>query len=485
MKFVKKTAALLAALACIAAFASCAGSAGNDAGNGAETASKSPRAEEADRVPYVEPTGEDVLAEFGSADFGGYEFRIMTSSRNRFVAEEDSAGLLNPAIAERNALLEERFNFKIREIYCKDSDFLSNLSASVGSGRQVADAVSFQRSGVSAAAAGNLLMNLYSVPYLQTDMAYLDTALVEKCTAKNELYVVYEPSSLFYSDLMCVVYNRALIGGGYDTVYVPARDGEWYYDSMLELAETAAYEVMRKRSPDTARDTFGIVSLYEKPELLHESFLSSGYALFGDTFHREIEYNADLETADAVAKGVSALYSSKCFMNADPDTAAKAFREGRAAFAVCRVSFIAALENSTLDWGVAPFPKLTKDQDSYYSCISDTACGISVPECQTDPARTGKILTLLFASSSVGLEEAFWKDLTIYTLHDNASALLLKEVFGSPVTDMTILYYQGESRLPGLGRDTILEAVQSGKSFESLTSANAIALREMNALDFK
>lgn len=485
MKFVKTTAALLASLVCAAVFASCAGGAGADTGNGIEAASKSPRTDGADRVPYVEPTGEDVLEEFGSADFGGYEFKIMTSSVNRFVPEEDAAGILNPAVEERNALLEERFGIKIREIYCKESDFLSNLNAAAGAGRQIADAVSFQRSGVSAAAAGDLLMNLYSVPYLQTDMAYLDTALVEKCTAKNELYVIYEPSSLFYSDLMCVVYNRTLLGGAYDVVYSPARDGEWYYETMLSLAESAAQEVMRKRSPDSARDTFGIVSLYETPELIHESFLSSGYALFGDTFHKEIEYNPDYETADSVAAGIAALYGSKCFMNADTETAAKAFREGRAAFAVCRVSFITTLENSSLDWGVAPFPKLTKDQDSYYSCISDTACGISVPECQTDPARTGKILTLLFAASSAGLEDALWKNLSVYTLHDNASALLLKEVCSSPVTDIAILYYQGESRLPGLGRDTILEAVQSGKSFESLASAKAIALREMNALDFK
>ena len=254
---------------------------------------------------------------------------------------------------------------------------------------------------------------------------------------------------------------------------------------MLGLAETAAAEVMSKRSPDNARDVFGIVSLYERPELLHESFVSSGYALFGDTFHRQIEYNADLDTADAIAANTARLFGSKCVMNADAETAARAFREGRAAFAVCRLGFITTLENSELDWGLAPFPKMYEGQDDYHSCVSDTACGISVPECQSDPSRTGKILTLLFASSYAGPEEAFLKNLMTFTLHDNASALVMRRVFESPVTDISLLYYQGEGRLAGLGRDTVLEAVGTGKPFSELTAANAISLRELNALDFR
>ena len=484
MDRIKRIAALLTAFAC-AALCACGYLGGTDPGHDAEAVSKAQPAEGVDRVPFTDLTGEEILSAFPACDMQGYEFTVMTSSPDRFVSEENAAGILNPVIAERNDLLERKYNFTVKEVYCKESDFLSKLSASVGAGKQLADAVSFARASVSAAAAGDLIMNLYSVPYLRTDMRYLDSFLIEKCTAKNELYVIYEPSSLFYSDLMCVVYNRALIGSEYDAIYKAVKDGAWDHAMMLSLAEAAAPEVMNKRSPDSIHDVFGMVSLYEKGELIHESFVSSGYSLFGSTFHKEIEYSNDLETADKIAANISALYGSKCFMNADTDTAAKAFREGRAAFAICRLGFITTLESSSLDWGVAPFPKLCEGQENYYSCISDTACGISVPEYQTDPERTGKCLTLLFAASCAGVEDALTDNLMTFTMHDNVGALMLRRVFQNPITDMALLYYQGEGRLPGLGRETILEAVESGKSFEALTYANAIALRELNALDFK
>ena len=484
MDRIKRITALFAALAC-AALCACGYLGGSDTAHDAEAVSKAQPAEGVERVPFTDLTGEEILCGFPAYDMQGYAFTVMTSSPNRFIPEEEAAGILNPVIAERNALLEKKYNFTIKEVYCKESDFLSKLSASVAAGKQLADAVSFARAGVSAAAAGNLLMNLYSVPYLQTDMSYLDRGLIEKCTAKNELYVIYEPSSLFYSDLMCVVYNRALIGSEYDVIYKPVKEGTWSGEMMLSLAEAAAPEVMNKRSPDSVHDVFGIVSLYERAELIHESFVASGYSLFGSTFHKEIEYSADLDTADKVANEISAIYGSKCFMNADTDTAAKAFREGRAAFAVCRLGFITTLESSSLDWGVAPFPKLCEGQEEYYSCVSDTACGISVPERQEDPERTGKCLTLLFAASCAGVEDALTDNLMTFTMHDNADALLLRRVFDNPVTDMALLYYQGESRLPGVGRETILEAVENGKSFSELTYSNAIALRELNALDFK
>ena len=483
MDLLKKTVAILLAFAC-AALAACTGATYHDT-EAPDTASKSPRADEAGRVPFTDLSVEEILSGFTGEDFGGYTFTVMTSAPARFVPEEDGAGMLNPVVQRRNELIEEKYNIKIKEVYCKESEFASGLNAAVSAGKQLADAVSFTRPSISAAAAAELIMNLYSVPYLQTDMSYIDTSLIRKCTVKNELYVIYDPTSLFYTDLMCVVYNRALLPSGYDVIYTPVKNGEWTGTMMLEMAENAAREVMSKRSPDNARDVFGIVSLFDRSELVHESFVSSGYALFGDTFHKEIAYNEDLTTADTVARAVASLYGSRCFMEADTETSAKAFREGRAAFAVCRLGFITSLEDSSLDWGIAPFPLLYDGQEGYYSCITDTACGISVPECQTDPSRTGKILTALMAASCSGVDTAFLENLMTFTLHDNASALMMRAVFASPVTDIALLYYQGESRLSGLGREIILESVNSAKTFEALAAANSIALREMNALDFR
>lgn len=484
MDLFKKTVSLCCALCCALL---CACSSGVYTGNvpDPETVPKSQQPDEAARVPFADLTGEEIMSDFPAEDFGGYKFNIFTSALNRFVPEEEAAGMLNPVIKERNDLLEERYNVKIAEVYCKESEFLSRLNTSVSAGRQFADAVSFSRNNISAAAASELLMNLYSVPYLQTDMAYLDSEMVRKSTIKNELYVIYEPSSLYYADLMCVAYNRKLVNEENGTVYSLVKENKWDSAAMLALAEEAAAEVMGKRSPDIARDTFGIVSLFDRSELLHESFVSSGYALFGDTFHKEIEYNADLATADVIAANAASLFGSKCVMNSDPDTAAKAFREGRAAFAVCRLGFITSLEGASLDWGLAPFPLMYPGQDGYHSCISDTACGLSVPECQREPSRTGKIMTLLIASSYAGPQEALLKNLMTFTLLDNASALVMRRVFESPVTDISLLYFEGEGRFSGLGRGTVLDAVNTGKSFEELVNANIIALRELNALDFR
>lgn len=484
MSFLKK-AALLSLPVIIILITACSGY--DDGSNGGISGiDKTKDVSGSDQVDYDNLTAEQWLATLDGGDYGGYEFSIATSKPYRFMPEEEMTGMVNPAVEKRNKLVNAKYNIKITEVYLDESEIQSSLSNSVNAGIQYSDLVSVTMPTMAGLAASGYLMNLFSVPFFNESAVYLNSDIVSHSTVNDYLYAIYDQISFYQEEFWCVFYNEDLLSeNAGKEITAAVKTGKWTWDMLMGYAESAASEVMQKRSPDYQTDIFGIGSYGSGDELAVAAFASSGLSLFGDTFHKSLAYSMNADEGDAVADKIRGAINSKSYLNLDGDKASKAFLDGRLAFFIYCVNFAKAAADAGFNWNIAPLPKLTENQSEYYSYIGATSAGLSVPEMQTDSARTGKVLNALCAASYINIEEALKTNYITFCLRDNDAAIILSTIFKNPVIDIGTIYSEGYGNLSYLSDDTILEAVNNDEAFSYMYENKKSALEKLNSNEFR
>lgn len=439
-----------------------------------------------EQVKYEDLTAEEWLSLLEPGDFGGYEFKIATSRQYRFVPDETMAGTVNPAIEKRNQLVHEKYNVVIKEVYYGENELLTKLSQAVDAGVQFSDLVSVTMPTMAGMAYEGRLLNLFSVPFFNPDASYLNQETVKSSVAGDYMYAIYDRATFYQEDFWCIFYNEDLLPAGAGReIFNSVKQGKWTWDKLMDYAEYAAREVMKKRSPDYQTDIFGLGSFSNKDDFAVAAFNSSGLSLFGDTYHKKLAYSMNTDKGNEVADRVRDIIQSKAYIGLSGENASKAFLDGRVAFFAYRVDFAKAAAETRLNWSIAPLPKITENQTNYLSYVGSSAAGLSVPARQTDSSRTGKVLNALLAASYVSLDDAIQTNYITFCLRDNDSAIMLKRVFENPVIDIATVYSKGYGRLSFLTNETILKAVNQDVSFAYLFMTNAAELKEINENEFR
>lgn len=479
----KIVACILSVLALM--LSSCAVTANSEANKPSEV-SKPPVKDSNEHIDYEDLTAEAWLSSMESYDYNGYRFTICTSKDDRFDTGENETGVVNPTLAKRNALIEQKFNIRINEVLQSEDRIVDNLKIAKSAGIQFADMVSVSMPAIATCAASGYLMNLFSVPFFDSEAEYMDTQLIKECTVNNSLYCFFDKSTLYQEQLCCVFYNKDLFKSNVsDEIIASVKDGSWTWQKLITLAEEAARETIEKRSPDLQNDVFGLVSYEGTDGFRLMLYKSAGVSLFSDTYHTPLSYTLDSKIGDKTAKAIKNITLSKSFLPLTNEEASKAFLDGRAAFFVCKVDFAQAASDSSVNWQIVPLPKLDSNQEKVYSVISPAACGIAVPVHQSDSVRTGRIINALCASSNVGLEEALLANYTTFCMRDNDGALMLGRIFQDPVTDISMLYSEGFERLAALTKSVLLEAIETGTSFDYIFIKNQARLKKLCEEEFR
>ncbi len=454
-----------------------------------DTADALPLPEDCDTIPivkYEQLSPSELLASLESIDYGGYKFTIATSDPGRYSPDEDSAGIVNPMLEKRNEEIGKKFNVKITEMLMSESDMADKLRSCYLSGAQLSDLVSLTADTASMLASEGSLMNLYSVPYFSYNNGYSVPDIISRSTAKDEMYILFDPSSLYYDGYESVVVNLSLLPkGAKQELLNLVNSGNWTWENMLKYAEEAC-TTLDKRSPDFDNDIFGY-SAYEDTNTLKQiMFIGGGYSFFGDVCHKNFEYRISPEKANEAASIIKVFTESKSRLDYSGKNSSDIFIKGRCAFFITPVDYIVALDDVNFDWIVLPYPKLTNDQEEYLTCISKMAYGLCVPENQTNSIRTGNILRALRASSSAGYDSALLSNYMTFYLRDNDSAVMLGKVLETkPVTDVMLLFCEGNVNLTNVSRETLLEAIDSGKDFEYLFELNKQYVEKLNTNGLK
>ena len=442
-------------------------------------------------------------------DYDGYNFTVATTKDKVFLVDEDASSVIDEAKDLRNEMVESKFNINIVEKLYGAEELLPEQSIAALVNTAIADVVCAPAEQMSVLADNGLMLNLYSVPYLDLDAKYISDKLLCQYTAENTAYMMFDDVIPYQTNLWAVFYNNDIIKSfGVDDPYSHVKNGTWTWDLMLEMAKTVAPDELEDESgaEEQAEDEstfdesigeaptvryYGLASYYNEKEdldLAYAMLSSMDGRFFGETYQKQMSLSLDLGVATKAMDTFLGLFESKMHFDGDGNAAITEFSEGRLLFYVYETSLAAALANSKSDWGIAPLPKFSAEQEQYNSWLDLSAVALGVFNTNENTPRVGRILNGLCAASYGHIAEATEMAYLNYYLRNNQSSLSLKNyVFANPFVDVTFLYASGIEDLRTLTLEHYNEAILEGVNFEKklFDEENKALADELVSIKFK
>ena len=449
----KKTAALMALLLAGALVSGC-----SDRGSSAVTAD----AADTGMASVAESSADDVVrpeelipASLPDADYGGAEFRILIWDADNplhvyfeFDVEEQNGELLNDAVYNRNAVIEERFGVTITQE--SENDPSARLKKDVMSGDTAYQIITDWPTRLASASTNGYLLDLYTVPHLQLDAEWWDQNAIQTYTLMDRLYFTSGDYLLYDKQRVLVLfYNRTLaerldIRDLYTTVF----DGKWTIDLFNTCCTDAAYDLNGNGKMGEPEDRFGLLS---------GSYTYLPYFLMGagsrysttnadGTHSLAIDTEHTVTTIDRYGKTLfdetNTVYMEDLVKKTGENMICMTmFQSGQALF-YHEVSQEVRLFDMDDAFGVLPQPKFDETQENYLSAVQmewSEAMGIPSTLAGETLEMTGVLLEALSAVSSSTTYPAFIEEIMLAKkapdaesadilrmIHDN----LLYDVFG-------------------------------------------------------
>lgn len=381
----------------------------------------------------------DYFSAIPQEDFGGYEFVILTTDPD-FCDSDTDSGFLGSAIYRRNRAIEEKFNIKLTAVPCEDAS-LQSMVVSADSEKQY-DLIYAPMNTIASCAGNGLVMNIHSVPFFDTSAEYVQPELVDSLSVCDTSYGVYGAGAHDMRSQWCVYYNKYLMSGiGYNIPEL-VKNGEWTWEKFAEISALAVADINNDGRMRASADRYGYASTDYTGAFANAVFASVGKKYLA----RDDEGFYKMDFAETEEDKYISFLRDICVNNKaryPSNDGAKAFSEGRAAFFCEKLSYASHLAYSGCDWGIAPMPKRNPQQSGYLNLSDPSVCGYAVPYGATDSALAGKVLSAIYAYEYSYGNDTVPTAWTHYYLRDNASAVMLKKYFRSPVYDAAYAFGEG------------------------------------------
>ena len=464
---------------------SCGGESGSTAPTETTAAGETTAAEEAAAETTAAPiTYRD--ANLPEKDYGGYNFRIVSRWVNDYIwwylgTEAQNGEVLNDAVYERNAAIEEAYNVKITEDRNTDAQNFYNKSISAGD-----DAFDVGFSALSTTFTMGIsgqVIDLYSVPYIDLTRDWWDQKLKNDMTVKGHLF--FESGDISPNqDIRTygMVFNKDLCKKlALDYPYDMVRDGKWTLDTFSTYVKGVNQDI----------NGDGVMDYEDRWGFFSETVTSCMFFISSKGRIAEVNKDGLIETniqseqnVQRLTKALELMTNQETTLWANPyvashdnswSAASAWYAEGNA---LIRSSVIEPIPRDyrtmETDFGVLPFPKYNEAQDEYYSLTSPGAQVIFIPMTVSDVERCGIILEALSAQSVSTVSPAFYDVcLNGKYIRDEESADMLDIIFDGKVYDVGYLLSIGSisSKVTALEKEYSTDVVSMLASIESAMQA--------------
>ena len=323
-------------------------------------------------------------------DYTGRTFKILTSYSattmpsefvyNLEVAEEVMSDTVNQAIKRRNDNVYDLLGVTIVDEYYYANDRYGGM-APMKVRQIISDADdSYSMFSICLYDCGTLALegdiwNLKELDNINTENPWWDQYFNESVTIANQLFFTTGDIGIFIKGCTpCVYYNTRLIEdlGLEDPINLAVR-GEWTIDKAIEYSKAMPHEDL----PPTEqyKHTFGWSGQYDD---VYAMMFGSGTRVLSRDAEGYLTLTLESETAvNAINKIVEFMIDSSymcgndlfVLSNTPMDLLNQAFQEGRCLFASGGIDGSITLHMDDVV-GVLPVPKLTAEQDHYYSLVN-------------------------------------------------------------------------------------------------------------------
>ena len=459
-RFKKIIAVLTIAVFIFAAFAACAEKAEdgivsqNDEKSVGEEVENTP--EESTEEAKLKPNLDD------NANFGGHVFTVMTRTstepdwldwipRDIFAAEE-TGDPINDAVYKRNVYLEEKYNFKIEQIF--STNLSGDIKKAVGADDDMYGMMESNMRDAAGFAQNGYFVDLHEIPNLELTQPWWNQAANAALSFGGKLYFTSGDILLVNNDTCTgFVFNKDLLKDlGLDDPYPIVKSGKWTMDKLYDFCKGAARDLNGDGQMVYTDDRYGLIG--QRDTLISFLHGANEYITKKDsndypyiTFGGErsiaameacfkVMYEEWTHNAHHLEGKVPGIYpiSEEMFMG------------DRALFMWVRLRIVENLRAMDTDFGILPIPKLDEIQDDYYTdVISYTGVLMCVPATVRDDSRTGHILEAICAESKYTTMPAYY-DVTLKTkmARDEDSSEMLDIIFKNRVWDMGEISNYGE-----------------------------------------
>ncbi|MGM9624897.1 MAG: hypothetical protein ACI3XM_04225 [Eubacteriales bacterium] len=459
-------AVVLLLATCGAALASCgdtSGSSNTKTTEGETTASA---------TEATETETEDYMPTFPERDYGGINFTILTSNESDdngvdwvttdIYAENETGDVVTDAVYQRNMWIEDTFNIKIKDYPCVT---MTETKKAVQAGVTDYDAVVTAIANGCNMGAGNFVLDLQTVPYIDLTQPWWDQGLTRDTSIGGRTYIATGDITIVDNDATWVLMFNKQLATNFDfNFYEMVENNTWDMETFKNCAKVAVKDLNGDGKMTGPDDQFGFAtSDRSAPGLLY----GSGLQLSAKDADEYPIIQTDMDLLSAVVDKASEIMSDKnttIITGQNGITTSDAlryvFEEGRSLFFGEVMQCVTRMRESTTDFGLIPFPKFDVSQENYYHFVHATAGkGMCIPSTQTDTEKAGIILEAMAAKSVSTVTEAYYdKALTFKYMRDEESVKMLEMILANRVYDLAYIYGWGNLA------ETIFSMINNGKN---------------------
>lgn len=367
---------------------------------------------------------------------------------------ELSSELIQEAVFERNALVEERFGVNIKEVRTtSNGDMINLIRNNAAGGSDLYDVVMPWMPDAATLALEGLFYNLADdTSVVDFSGPWWDQDAKSTMSIGNDLYFVTGDMCLLcYECTHCIVFNRDMVEtlkleDPYQLVY----DGEWTIDKLLEISKSVSKD-LDDGSLNSYDDQWGFLI---NTNYVTSMFIGAGYSLSGKD-------DNDLPVVSVMGTGQTEAFGKIFDLCNDPsvgyiesfigkypqiwDSTTEAVATGHCLFRAATIGNIQAMAEYECHFGVLPAPKLNKEQDDYRVNVSAVYCSCAaVPTTNKDYEQAVIILDAMCQASTDTVKTSYYDTLLkMRKLQDEDGEAMLDIIFDGRVYDYAIIFGWG------------------------------------------
>ena len=435
--------------------ASCGGAGDSGTVTDAQTDAVSETAAETEPLDALEAR-KLVDDELGEYDFGGYEYRIVTSDNKTETlwVEGEPGDVIDDAVFPRNATVEDRFNCKIAvvqdKLYTESSDFMTKA---ITAGEDAFDITSFHVVQLGLLTISDYFLNWYELPNIDFSKPWWSDSTVNDLTYNGVCITAIGDMALSaLSAAYCVFYNKKL-GTDYDfpDLYEVVNDGKWTIDYVTELTRDIYQDLNSNGTVDMENDLFGYTTdCNSNLNTYLWAFDNPVFRKNGDVL--EYTYKTDKIT-DIIIKLCDTfnLYDgikigSQNYKNAEGTTghgySRDMFAKGQTVLANGYISMsLSHFRELEDEFGILPYPKWDDAQEKYITMSDGHHEAMAIPKTASNLEALGTITEAMCAESYKILVPAYYDvALKVKSTRDEQSIAMLDTIVNARVFDFGYVY---------------------------------------------
>ena len=382
-------------------------------------------------------------------DYGGIDFTIFANKDSydntwhKLDVAELNGDSLNDAIFNRNRKIEELYNINISVV--ESSTFANDAKNSIAAGDNAYSLFFAQLTQLVPLSQEGMLTNFYDVNNLSLDNEWWDQNLIEGLTYRDSLYVLNgDVSPSADTRIFVILFNKDMCDElNLEYPYQYVLDGSWTVDRLNEYITNVNYDV-NGDAVMNYDDRWGFFTEYGVSYMM---FFAGGGKITEKTedgglrlaFNHEKGINMAQKAIDiALDASKTCMANPYVAENGNSWPAATAwFANGGALFRSTALEPVPRdIRTLEVNFGILPFPKMSDDQERYYSLPAVLCNVISIPV-TADSDMAGLILEALCVESVGSVKPAFYDTLLNGKIvRDDDSKEMLDIIFDSKVYDI-------------------------------------------------